>query len=288
MVDSAITHVSDTAFWIAHLRAVETQRPDALVRDPFAARLAGERGRQIAASIPMSEVVGWTVAVRTLIIDEYIELALREGIDTILNLGAGLDTRPYRMDLPESLTWIEADYPHVIEYKNKLLIGERVACKLESVKIDLADLSARRGLFAAVNARAQRLMILTEGVVPYLSNDEAASLADDLRAMDRARLWIVDYLEPEFAQYRRRSTLQRALQNAPFRFAPADWHAFFAAHGWRARKIRYIADEAERLGRPIPLSALMKVAMIARMLIASPERRKAFRRFLGYALLEPL
>jgi methyltransferase (TIGR00027 family) len=288
MPDSAITHVSDTAFWIAHLRAVETQRPDALVRDPFAARLAGERGRQIAASIPMSEVVGWTVAVRTLIIDEYIELALGEGVDTILNLGAGLDTRPYRMDLPESLTWIEADYPHVIEYKNKLLIGERVACTLESVKIDLADLSARRGLFAAVNARAQRLMILTEGVVPYLSNDEAASLADDLRAMDRARLWIVDYLEPEFAQYRRRSTLQRALQNAPFRFAPADWHAFFEAHGWRARKIRYIADEAERLGRPIPLSALMKVAMIARMLIASPEQRKAFRRFLGYALLEPL
>lgn len=287
MADSAITHVSDTAFWIAHLRAVETQRPDALVRDPFAARLAGEQGRRIAASIPMSQVVGWTVAVRTLIIDEYIALALSEGVDTILNLGAGLDTRPYRMALPESLTWIEADYPHVIEYKNNLLIGERIACRLESVKIDLADLSARRGLFAAVNARAQRLMILTEGVVPYLSNDQAASLADDLRAMDRARLWIVDYLEPEFGQYRRRSTLQRALQNAPFRFAPADWHAFFEAHGWRARKIRYIADEAERLGRPIPLSALMTVAMIARMLIASPERRKAFRRFLGYALLEP-
>jgi methyltransferase (TIGR00027 family) len=288
MADSAITHVSDTAFWIAHLRAVETQRPDALVRDPFAARLAGERGRQIAASIPLSEVVGWTVALRTLIIDEYIERALGEGVDTILNLGAGLDTRPYRMALPESLTWIEADYPHVIEYKNNLLIGERIACRLESVKIDLADLSARRGLFAAVNARAQRLVILTEGVVPYLSNEEAASLADDLRAMDRARLWIVDYLEPEFAQYRRRSTLQRALQNAPFRFAPADWRAFFEAHGWRARQIRYIAEEAERLGRPIPLSALMKVAMIARMLIASPERRKAFRRFLGYALLEQL
>jgi hypothetical protein len=81
--------------------------------------------------------------------------------------------------------------------------------------------------------------------------------------------------------------MQRAMQNAPFRFAPADWHAFFEAHGWRARKIRYIPEEAERLGRPIPVSALMKAAMIARMLIASPAQRQAFRRFLGYALLEP-
>jgi methyltransferase (TIGR00027 family) len=287
MPESAIAHVSDTAFWIAHLRAIETQRSDALVRDRLAARLAGERGRQIAASIPMSQVVGWTVALRTLIIDEYIELALREGVDTVLNLGAGLDTRPYRMKLPESLTWIEADYPQIIEYKNSLLIGERVACKLESVRIDLADLSARRGLFAAVNARAKRLLVLTEGVVPYLTNEQAASLADDLRTLDRVHGWVVDYLEPGFARYRRRSRLQRAMQNAPFRFAPADWHAFFEAHGWRARKIRYIAEEAERLNRPIPLPVWMRAVVIARMLIASAARRQAFRRFLGYALLEP-
>ncbi len=288
MADSAITHVSDTAFWIAHLRALETQRSDALVRDAFAARLAGDRGRKIAESIPMSKIVGWTVALRTKIIDEYILLALDEGVDLVLSLGAGLDARPYRMDLPSSLTWVEADYASIIEYKDAILASERPRCNLERVKIDLADIPARRSWLATVNARAQRMLVLTEGVVPYLTNDQAASLADDLRALGHARYWVVDYLEPELADVRRRGGMQRAMRNAPFLFAPADWHAFFREHGWRASQVRYIPEEAERLGRPIPASPLIKIAMIGRLLLASPRRRQAFRHFLGYALLEPV
>jgi O-methyltransferase involved in polyketide biosynthesis len=42
MTDTLIENVSDTAFWIAHYRAVESARPDALFRDPLAALLAGE------------------------------------------------------------------------------------------------------------------------------------------------------------------------------------------------------------------------------------------------------
>src|SRR5262249_19243936 len=44
----AVTHISDTALWVAVLRARESRRPDAIFYDPFAERLAGERGRQIA------------------------------------------------------------------------------------------------------------------------------------------------------------------------------------------------------------------------------------------------
>ncbi|HEY2739416.1 MAG TPA: class I SAM-dependent methyltransferase, partial [Thermoanaerobaculia bacterium] len=43
----AIDNVSDTARWVAVYRAMETARPDAIFRDPFADRLAGERGHQI-------------------------------------------------------------------------------------------------------------------------------------------------------------------------------------------------------------------------------------------------
>jgi O-methyltransferase involved in polyketide biosynthesis len=39
-----IRHVSDTALMVAACRALETARPDGLVRDPFAAKLAGPRG----------------------------------------------------------------------------------------------------------------------------------------------------------------------------------------------------------------------------------------------------
>ncbi len=117
MAAPLIENVSDTAFWVAHHRGLEGNRPDALFRDPLALRLAGERGRQIAQSMPHGPMTGWVMAIRTCIIDDYVSAAVADGADTVLNLGAGLDTRPYRMELPTSLTWIEVDYPAVIDFK---------------------------------------------------------------------------------------------------------------------------------------------------------------------------
>jgi O-methyltransferase involved in polyketide biosynthesis len=53
MADTLIGDALDTAFWIAHYRAAETKRADALFRDPLAGVLGGERGENIAHSMPM-------------------------------------------------------------------------------------------------------------------------------------------------------------------------------------------------------------------------------------------
>ena len=105
MSDTPIAHVADTAFWVATYRANESARPDALFKDPLAARLAAERGRDIAEKIDGSEQIAWVVVMRTCIIDDLIREAIGRGCDTVLNLGAGLDTRPYRLELPSSLRW---------------------------------------------------------------------------------------------------------------------------------------------------------------------------------------
>lgn len=282
-----IENVSDTAFWIAHCRALETERPDALFRDPLARLLAGDHGRKIANAMPVRFITAWVVAIRTRVIDDYIRSSIAQGVDTILNLGAGLDTRPYRLDLPESLVWIEADYPHIVEFKENQLAREKPRCQLERVKLDLASLPERRKLLASVNARAGKMLVLTEGVVPYLSLEEAASLADDLRALDRARCWIVEYISPQASKYRSRGRMKQFMQNAPFKFAPQDWFAFFQAHGWRSREIRYLVDEGDRLHRPIQLPPFLRLVFLIRGIFASKERRAAFRKFQGYALLEP-
>ena len=107
---------------IAMNRAIETDRPDALFQDPLAKRLAGDHGRKIVEHLPRKDFSEWMVAVRTIIIDDYIKYAISQGVDTILNLGAGLDSRPYRMDLPQSLRWIEIDYPTIIAYKENRLM----------------------------------------------------------------------------------------------------------------------------------------------------------------------
>jgi methyltransferase (TIGR00027 family) len=282
-----IQNVSDTAFAVAHYRAAETERADALFRDPLASLLTGDRGKRMAAAMPVPGIVSQIVVIRTCIIDGFIRLAISQGVDTILNLGAGLDTRPYRMDLPESLLWIEVDYPRVIEFKGERLASQKPRCKLERVSLDLENPSERRKFLQATNARAKKLLVLTEGVVSYLSEEDVASLADDLRSLDRADGWIVEYFSPVFAKYRMRGHTGRKMQNAPFKFMPKDWFGFFAAHGWRPQSVGYLAEEAERLGRPITLPGLMGAMMRIRSLFASKEQRAAFRKFQAYVLLEP-
>ncbi|PYP21274.1 MAG: hypothetical protein DMD55_20385, partial [Gemmatimonadetes bacterium] len=95
-----IQHVSDTARWVALYRAMESERPDALFHDPYARRLAGARGEQILASLPKGRTWAWAMIVRTAVMDELILRAVaRDGVGTVLNLAAGLDTRPYRLPL---------------------------------------------------------------------------------------------------------------------------------------------------------------------------------------------
>ena len=155
---TAITHVADTALWVATYRALESQRPDALFHDPFADLLAGKRGRKIAASMPYPRIMAWALVIRTVAIDALITDALALGVDAVINLGAGLDTRPYRMDLPATLRWIEVDFPQMIAYKSEKIEGQQPVCRLERIAADLSDLSLRRRLLRSCgrNQREQR------------------------------------------------------------------------------------------------------------------------------------
>jgi methyltransferase (TIGR00027 family) len=286
MADVLIGDVLDTAFWIAHYRAAETERTDALFRDPLAGVLAGERGEKIARSMPMSFATAWTVVLRTCIIDDFIRWAVADGTDAVLNLGAGLDTRPYRMELPEPLLWIEADYASMIEYKEQRLADEKPHCRLERVRIDLSDVAERRKMLANFDAPDGKMLVLTEGVIPYLSEKEVASLADDLKALRHAPYWITEYHAPETMKYLDRGPLARHMQNARFKFAPRDWFAFFRAHGWRSREIRYLMDEAARHQRGPDLPLLMRILFAIRGVLSSPARREAWSKSSAYVLLE--
>jgi methyltransferase (TIGR00027 family) len=227
----------------------------------------------------------WAVVIRTCLIDDYIRFGLAQGVDVVLNLGAGLDTRPYRMDLPKSLVWIEVDYPDVIEFKDKRLSAEEPRCHLERLRFDLANLPERRELLAKTNARATKILVLTEGVVPYLTVEQVASLADDLHMLDRAAYWILDYFAPQALKYRQRVMRDR-MQNAPFRFKPSDWFGFFRDHGWPLRELRFLVEEGVRLNRPLKLPRPLMAVLAIRLLFASKQRKEALKKLVGYAILE--
>src|SRR5262245_7200247 len=102
MTEPLIRDVSDTARWIAVYPARTHERPDAVFRDPYARALAGERGERIAASLSSNQNFDWAAVARTYAFDRDITKEIAEGVDLVVNLAAGLDARPYRMELPAS------------------------------------------------------------------------------------------------------------------------------------------------------------------------------------------
>ena len=95
--------------------------------DPLSRKLAGEYRKKALATRALT-IVAWSVAIRTVIIDDLIDCRRSPKRSTLSSmLGAGLDTRPYRMELPPSLRWVEVDFPAVIDLRiNSLLMISRI------------------------------------------------------------------------------------------------------------------------------------------------------------------
>lgn len=197
--DGEIRHVSDTALMVAACRAHETELEDAFVRDPFAARLAGERGVAILGALPHSNVLRLGIAVRTRFIDEVLLEALRDQpITTVLSVGCGLDTRPWRLNLRSDLRWIEIDFADVLDYKDRLLAGETPRCRRERLTIDLNEPLQRCAMYEAAGS-APALMV-TEGLLLYLPAATVEALAAESPNQSGIRHWISDVTTSTFSK----------------------------------------------------------------------------------------
>jgi methyltransferase (TIGR00027 family) len=246
---------------MAVYRARETERDDAVFRDPFARALAGERGEQIAAALPFGEEQAWSFVARTYLVDRFVTRLVKHGVDLVVNLAAGLDTRPYRMELPASLRWVEVDLPDILDYKEAILADARPRCALERVPLDLSNEDARRGLFARLGRGAQRIAVIAEGLLVYLMRHDVEALARDLAAPPSFQYWVVDLVSPgllEMMKERMGDEVNQA--GAPFLFAPFEGPPFFAAHGWQPAETKSMLKTGAKLGR-LPLAMRMLAAM---------------------------
>lgn len=253
-MDPLIRDISDTARWVAVYRARESDRSDATCRDPFARALAGERGEQIAAALPFLEESSWAWTARTYLVDKYIVSGVKDGgVDQVVNLAAGLDARPYRMDVPSTLRWVEVDLPGILDYKAQVLADAKPVCALERVRLDLSNEDARRGLFQRLGRESTHTLVIAEGLLIYLMRDDVRLLARDLAAVPSFRHWLVDICSPGLLQMmmERMGDLVRQA-GAPYLFAPPEGPAFFEQGGWKAVDVRSLLKTARRLDR-LPL-----------------------------------
>ena len=280
--DSTISDVSDTALWVAVYRAMESERADALFRDPYARRLAGAKGEAIVNGLKRGRSMAWAMIVRTYVMDEIILREIADGADTVLNLAAGLDTRAFRMPLPDALHWIDVDHPHMVEYKADAMKRERPLCRYETVPLDLADGTGRRALFERVNAGSKRTLVISEGLLLYLAESDVTALSADLHAQPRFQRWLSDLASPGLLKMLSKSWGQTAAAgNAPFRFGPADGPKFFEATGWKMLEWRALMDEGIRINRTMPLARFWRWLGT----LAPAKKREAFRYFSGVVVL---
>lgn len=253
-----VDRVQDTARWVAMARAQESERKDALFKDPFARKLAGPVGANLLRQLSGRAGGTWPIVARTHIIDRLVSDAVRDGADAVLNLAAGLDSRPFRMVLPQSLTWIEVDHADVIAEKETCLRDSSPVCGLERVAQDLSAGDDRRSLFAKLGSRGfRRLLVLTEGLLCYLEPRAAMDLVRDIRSIPGLFRWIADINNTAVNDYVARRTGQALQGTAKMQFGPDNGPLVFEPLGWKTVSATSIFKAAGRLKRlPFPMSLL--------------------------------
>jgi methyltransferase (TIGR00027 family) len=239
-----ITHVSDTALMVAACRAHETEMEDAFVRDPFAARLAGERGAVILESLPHANVARLGLAVRTRFVDELLLEALAAfPVKTVINAGCGLDTRPWRLDLPSELRWIEIDFADILDYKDRIMSGEAPRCRRERLTLDLNDPAQRHAMYDA--AATSPALMITEGLLMYLPAATVDALAAESGTQSGVAHWISDLTTTAFAEALGGKDAMQSLRHvrAPDALKGERIIEVLQRHGWTSKARRsYITD----------------------------------------------
>jgi methyltransferase (TIGR00027 family) len=273
-----VKHVSHTAHWMAYLRAVESERPHPLFHDPFARKLAGPFGEETANEVGSIETVAHAIAIRTAILDRLIlDTVAKHDIDMVLNLGSGLDTRPWRLSLPAELRWRDVDLPELLLHKARVLANDQPKCRYESLPANILN-PTQRGKALEPPRTVSRMLVVTEGLLVYLRPRDVEMLAVDLHQQPACQWWLTDLVGPRVLPALRGIWAAR-LPALGFHFAPADSPEFFVRMGWREVAFHSSREEARSFKRPLPLPWFSGLGLM----LATPSFREEFRRLAGVA-----
>ncbi|UXA18262.1 class I SAM-dependent methyltransferase [Mycobacterium sp. SMC-4] len=278
--------VGATAVMVAAARAAETERPDPLIRDPYATLLVTHAGtgawehmldralvERITEADPeigaLFEHMGAYQAVRTHFFDRFFAEAADAGIRQVVILAAGLDSRAFRLSWPAGTTVFEIDQPKVLEYKAATLSAHSVAATAQrrAVAVDL-----RQDWPAALKAAGFDATVptawLAEGLLMYLPADAQDRLFTQITDLSAAGSRVAaesmgihapdrrERMRTRFAAVTAELGIDEPMDIAeltyddPDRAEVADW---LNRHGWRAAATAS-RDEMRRLGRFVEIA----------------------------------
>ena len=265
-----VSGVGVTALAAAAMRAVEGHHAEPLVRDPYAAAFVKAAADQLPSPLPVTPEeaaadpgfpwfgMAHYVAVRSRFFDDFFPAAAGAGLRQAVIVGAGLDTRTFRLDWMPGATVYEIDAPMVLAFKDSVLAGQGAGprCDRRAVAADLrADWPA--ALREAGFDPAAPTAWLAEGLFPYLTDEALAALLGHLHELSApgSRITaehvpadtsvIEGSLKREIAS--RASEKLTAIWIADQQFDPASW---LLGHGWTTDVSR-VSWVAGAYGRPM-------------------------------------
>jgi methyltransferase (TIGR00027 family) len=209
----------------------------------------------LARGLATVDLMCFGIGMRSRFLDELLLKALAAGgVSTVVCLGAGLDARPWRLDLPPDLRWIEVDFPEMLDYKAAILASETPRCRLERMSADLNDPAQRAAILSAV-ADDTALMI-TEGLLMYLPAGTVEALAADSARTARIRYWLLDVTSLQLAQRLHQGSFQD-IDNvrAADHLQGAEILDVVARNGWSPfDRLTYVVDGREIVAHRIKAS----------------------------------
>ena len=240
--------VGGTGLTIAGIRAAETGRADRLFADPLAGAFVA------AAGSPPSHATGrqaaalrlWVVA-RTVFLDELIMAACADGTRQVVLLGAGFDTRAFRLPWPPGVRCFELDTPDVLDSKQQVLTAQHAVpgCERITVPGDLRD-DWPAALRAAGLRPDEPAAWVAEGLLVYLSPDDVDALLDRVTSLSApgSRLGLT---------FRSRLPADQSSPAVALRqsAAPDDPVGWLAGHGWAAQ-LTGAREVLQAHGRVVP------------------------------------
>ena len=229
-----LRNISDTALWVAVYRADETERADAIFIDTYARGLAGKRGESSVQAMQSGRKNSWSFVARTYLFDKIIQDTVKNGVQQVINLASGLDTRPYRLELPSETKWIDVDLPEIINYMDAEMAGVVPVCEVERVELDLSLRTKRRELFESLAARRLKTLVVAEGLIGYLSEKDASTLSYDLSHTLSFDFFLLDLMSPGILPLINAEMGSLLIDaNSALVFAPEDGEDFFRLFGWK-------------------------------------------------------
>ncbi|MFC9792769.1 class I SAM-dependent methyltransferase [Streptomyces sp. NPDC127584] len=169
-----------TALLVAAARAIETHRPDSLARDVYAEHFVRAAPACTSWPVRIEQVPDkddnplWGrfaryFGLRTRVLDDFLLQAVGTSVRQVVLLGAGLDTRAFRLDWPADLVVFEIDRAGVLAFKQQVLTGLSASPRVKRVPVPV-DLRADwvTALTAAGFDPAVPSVWLAEGLLFYL------------------------------------------------------------------------------------------------------------------------